>query len=492
MRKWRMAAAAGALLLVLMGPVAAQDAPMPGAADAGDSLFPGLGNGGLDVLSYDLHLQVDPAEQRLSGLVRIEALATQALSAFNFDLVGLDVEMVLVNGEPATFARAGRELTITPAESLAAAESFAVEIVYAGRPQTIREPSLGAQIGFHFVPGGAYVASEPNGAATWYPVSDHPADKATYVFTITVPAGLTAVANGALINMADSDRGVTYTWAMRQPMASYLAVLAVGDFVITPADPAGRVPVRNVFPGGYAAEAAEVFARQDEMLAFFAELFGPYPFDVYGALVIPQSLSFALETQTLSLFGLPMVQYGRAQPRGVDIVIAHELAHSWFGNAVSPADWGDIWLNEGFATYASWLWQAHSDGEEAFDATVRDAYAQFSGQAFLSGGRPLAQAREMLARLGVPGSPTADDLFNVAVYYRGALLLHALRLNLGDDDFFAVLRAYLDQYLYQSVTSADFIRVAETVSGKNLAGFFDAWLYGEVIPPIKQMDLAPV
>lgn len=492
MRNWRIAAAVGVLLVVLAGPARAQDAPTPGASGAGDSLYPGLGSGGIDVASYALRLQIDPEARVIAGRAQIEVLATQALSAFNLDLVGLDVETILVDDEPAGFAREGRELTITPAEPIADGATFAVEVNYSGRPEPIRDPSLGAQIGFNFTRGGAYVASEPDGAATWFPVNDHPSDKASYVFTLSVPAGLTAVANGALINVTNSDEGSTYTWVMRQPMASYLATLAVGDFQIEQADPAGRVPLRNVFPSDQVAPSARVFAQQDEMLTAFESRFGPYPFDVYGALVIPQSLGFALETQSMSLFGLPIVLNGIANPRSAEVVIAHELAHSWFGNAVSPADWGDIWLNEGFATYASWLWLEESLGPEALDTQVRDAYGQFSGRTFLDSGYSLSQTRQITQRFGAPGLPAPDDLFSVAVYYRGALLLHALRLNLGDDVFFDTLRSYVADHLHQSVTTADFIQATETVSGKDLADFFEAWLFDPTIPPIKQMDLAPV
>ena len=457
-----------------------------------NSLYSGLGNGGYDAGHYTIQLTVDPAARTITGSTRMDATALQALSAFNLDLVGLDVSRVLVDSLPAQFTRSGRELTITPLAPIPAGAPFHVQIDYGGSPRPIRDPSLGATIGLNFTGDGAYVASEPDGAATWYPVNDHPSDKATYTFVLTVPEGLTAAANGLLLDSQTADGLTTFTWQMNQPMASYLALMAVGDYQIEQADPAGDVPLRNVFPTQYAESAAHVFADQDEMLAFFATVFGDYPFDAYGALVIPQALGFALETQSLSLFGLPMVIQGLAGGGRSEEVIAHELAHSWFGDALSPADWGDIWLNEGFATYASWLWFEHTRGPQALEQIVRENYAQFSGEALADAGYSAADVRAIRQRFGAPGNPPADDLFNMAVYFRGALLLHSLRLAVGDDVFFEILRTYFERHVYASVTTADFIAVAEEVSGRNLNAFFDAWLYDPEIPPIKALDLGPV
>lgn len=481
-----------AALLFLVGSAAAQDTPIPGAPDAGDSLYPGLGNGGFDVQDYALDLTIDPGAQTISGEATIQAIATQNLGAFNLDFIGFDIMRVLVNGLPATFTRAGRELTITPLTPTPEGAPFTVEVQYSGTPEPIRDPSLGARIGFNFTPTGAYVASEPDGAATWYPVSDHPSDKATYTFTLTVPEGRTAVANGILLDVTTENGLSTFTWRMDQPMASYLAMASVGDYTIVEADPAGSLPVRNVFPTRYVEAGETVFADQDEMLVFFGDTFGPYPFDAYGALVIPQALGFALETQSMSLFGLPALMEGLAGGSQSEEVIAHEMAHSWFGDAISPADWSDIWLNEGFATYASWLWFEHTRGPEVLDRIVRENYGQFSGQAFTDSGYTVAEARRIVSRFGAPGDPPADDLFNMGVYFRGALLLHALRLGLGDDVFFEVLRTYVERHAYQSVTTAEFIAIAEEVSGRNLTAFFNGWLYDPIIPPIKAMGLEPV
>lgn len=489
MKRWLFRLVVLLLCAALSGPLLAQDA---GAPDAGDSLYAGLGNGGYDALHYTIQLNVDTAARTISGSTRIDAAALQALSAFNLDLLGLDVSRVLVNSLPAQFTRAGRELTITPLLPIPAGAPFHVQVEYSGTPQAIADPSLGSTIGFQFTRHGAYVASEPDGAATWFPVNDHPSDKATYTFVLTVPEGQTAVANGLLLDVQTDDGLTTFAWQMNQPMASYLALVAVGDYQIVLADPAGDVPLRNVFPTRYVEAGTHVFASQDEMLVFFASVFGDYPFDTYGALVIPDVLTFALETQSLSLFGLPMLLNSLSNPDAGSVVVAHELAHAWFGDAVSLADWGDIWLNEGFATYASWLWLEHRAGPEVLEQIVRGNYAQFSGQSLVEAGVSAANARARIAAFGAPGSPPADDLFNVAVYYRGALLLHALRLKVGDALFFATLREWFEQHLHGNVTTADFAALATEMSGQDLADFFDAWLYDPIIPPIEELELSPV
>ena len=196
-------------------------------------------------------------------------------------------------------------------------------------------------------------------------------------------------------------------------------------------------------------------------MAAFAELFGPYPFEVYGALVVFDDFRGALETQTLSVFSGRL--FGGLAG---ELVVAHELGHQWFGDSLTPTTWRDIWLNEGFATYSEWLWQEISN--PAFDI---DDYARSLAES----GRPVWPA---------PGDPGPEGLFDSTVYNRGALTLHALRLTVGDDAFFKTLRTYAERFAYRNVTTADFVAVAEDVSGQDLADLFDAWLYGDVTPEL--------
>jgi aminopeptidase N len=463
-------------MLALSMPRAQETAPGPGAPGLGDTLFPSLGNGGYDVLHYTIDLTVDETLSGLDGVAALDLLPTQPLSAFNLDFAGLMVESVTVNGTPATFARVPPELTITPAEPLAAGEQARVEIAYRGQAIT----RSGFSGGWARHEAGVFVASQPGGAQNWFPVNDHPLDKATYTFIITVPAPYVVAANGFLKDTAASADGeqITYVWSIEHPMASYLATVNIGDFAVRYDQTARGLPIRNYFPVALADEGERVFSQTDDMLDYFETIFGPYPFDVYGVVVADADLAFALETQTLSLFGRNILSpTGWGGPEMAQEVVAHELAHQWFGNSVALTDWRDLWLNEGFASYAQVLWIEYRNGAEAAEDKLRAWYSI------------LDNAMVRLGGAGAPGNPPANNLFNSAVYLRGGWTLHALRLAVGDDTFFETLRTYAARYQHANATTADFIAVAEQVSGQDLDALFDAWLYQIALPDVPALGL---
>jgi aminopeptidase N len=206
------------------------------------------------------------------------------------------------------------------------------------------------------------------------------------------------------------------------------------------------------------------------MLDYFSEVFGKYPFEVYGSLVMNTDFGAALENQTLSIYGKDMIDIDDVEY--TELTVAHELAHQWFGDSVSVADWSDIWLNEGFATYSEGLWVEHLHGRETLDDWVKSQYADVAASSYPP-----------------PGVPPKNDLFNDGVYLWGGLTLHALRLEVGDEAFFETLKTYFALYKNGNATTDDFIAVAEKVSGKELDEFFDAWLYSETVPPIPAMGL---
>ncbi len=438
-----------------------------------NSLYPGFGNGGYDVRHYGLDLTVsDVSTGALTGVTTIEAKAIQDLSSFNLDFVGLTVEDIAVNEQPAAFSRNGQELTITPAMPIQAGETFTVEVIYRGAPEQIKSVALPVLTGWVTFDGGSYVVSEPDGAANFYPVNDHPLDKATYSFRVTVPKPFEVAANGVLVETIDHGDTTTFVWQARDPMASYLTTVNIGEFNVETEDGPNGIPIRNYYATGLEEGIREPFARQAEMLALYSEVFGPYPFEVYGSVVMEAEIGGALETQTLSLFGVDTINL-RDIPRTEEIV-AHEAAHQWIGDSVSLADWSDIWLNESFATYAEGLWVEHTNGRAALDRWIKDRYHY------------VVDSRE---ELSPPGSPPADDLFNGGVYVWGALALHALRLEVGDEAFFEILRTYYDRFKGSNVRTSDFISVAEEVSGQDLAAFFDSWLYSEELPPVPALGL---
>lgn len=445
--------------------------PVPGAAGVGDSFYPGFGNGGYDAQHYRLELNVtDVATSTLTATTTIQATATEALSSFNLDFIGFTIDGITVNGQPATYSREGQELTITPAEPLTNGEDFTVAVQYRGAPEPLISVAIPVPTGWVIYDGGSFVLSEPDGAANYYPVNDHPLDKASYTFQITVPDGFEAVANGVLESTTDNGTSTTYVYEARDPMASYLTTVDIASgFNETTDQTQDGVPIRNYFAEGIPETLLQPFDLQAEMVDYFSDVFGPYPFEVYGSVVMNTDTGTALETQTLSIFGIRQLQ----SPI-IEEIIAHEVSHQWLGNSVSLSDWKDIWLNESFATYAQGLWVEHSKGDDALDEWVTDVYAF---------------VEENLADLVPPGEPKPDDLFNAGVYEWGALGLHALRLKLGDDDFFETLRTYYERFAGGNVTPEDLIAVTEEVSGQELDSFFDRWFYSGQLQPIPELGL---
>lgn len=437
-----------------------------GEADVGDPLFPGLGNAGYDVLSYDLTIAVGTA---LSGPGTIAATATLALvpasdlDRFNLDLVGLTVDDVTVDGVAAAFTREGRELIIDPVADLIEGSVSQVVVSYQGTPTPIVDPSGPAPLGWYQEDWGSYVVSEPLGAASWFPSNDHPRDKATFTIRVTVPKGQTAAASGELIDETNNDDDTTtFTWEMDDPMATYLASVVTGSFVIENQPPINGVGIRNVLTtdDGFAADLDDVrteLTTVDQMLNEFTGLFGPYPFDEYGVVVVPEQLDFALENQTLSIFGSdffdPDLPVGLTQQ-----VLAHELAHQWFGNDVSPQNWGDIWLNEGFATWAELYW-GEREGTDSFDDYSDFVFAPLVGF-------------------------EAEDLFDLNVYYRGGLTLEALRRTIGDDAFFDLVRAWVDRHSGSTASTEDFLDLVEELAGTDNRLLMESWIFDQDMPQL--------
>ena len=432
-----------------------------GAPGVGDPIFPLFGNSGYDVQHYTLDLTVDATRNLLKGTATLQSAATQPLTAFNLDLLGLDVGGVTVDDAPAIFARSGHELTITPTVPIAAGALFTTTVAYSGQPTPLDDPDLAfIDQGWNYRDETVFVVSEPGGAMTWYPVNNHPTDKATYTLRITVDEPNVVAANGVLVEEVDLGDQRTYVWEMAQPMASYLTTLVIGDFVrVEEPGPEGGL-IRHYFPPDEVETLTEIFANTDETVAFYSDLIAPYPFAEYGVVMLPFPLGFALETQTLSVFGPEMAMEG---------VNAHELAHQWFGNSVTLAAWDQTWLNEGFATYLQRMWMENALGRDFMDGGMRQYYAGLKG-----------------FQVEPPGSVAEADLFSESVYERGAWVLHALRLEIGDELFREFLRIYYTRFKDGAVTTADFIATANEVSGQDLTEFLNAWLYDEEMPPIPE------
>lgn len=444
-------------------PTVVVETPAPsanqGADNAGDPYYPQMGNGGYDVQHYTIDLAVDMDDYSIAGSTTIDAQATQDLGAFNLDFLGLEVSEILVNDTPAEFERDGSELIIVPSDLVLEGDSFTTSVTYSGIPDPVDDPGVPfAQIGWVNYEPGVFVLSEPSGSMSWYPVNNHPTDKATYTFRFTVAKPFVVATNGLQQEAIDNGDTTTYLWEASDPMASYLTTVNIAEFVVeTEAGPDG-LPIRNYFPPDVDEEILAPFSLTTDMIEFYSSLLGPYPFETYGVVVMDVDFSAALENQTLSTFGLTAID---------ESTVAHELLHQWFGNSVSPSSWQDIWLNEGFATYFEALWLEHTQGAAAMDTWLSRRYDFMVDE-----------------QIPAPGDPAVEHLFGSSVYVRGAWTLHALRLRVGDDVFFDILRTYYESFAYGNASTSDFIAVAEDVSAQELDDFFEAWLYNDAVPEL--------
>jgi aminopeptidase N len=461
----RSLALAGALAatFALAAPAAADFSP--GDSGAGDPYYPFAGNGGYDVSHYDLELTYDRGPNTLAGEAEIEARATQNLSSFNLDLRRfMVVSRVEVNDSRATFTRElEHELVITPRKGIRRGKKFEVEVTYAGTPEPVVDPDESIE-GWVPTHDGAFVVNEPQGSPGWYPVNDSPKDKATFDFEVSVPAGIEAIANGVLEDVETRRGRTVWEWEERDPMAPYLATATNGEFETrfgrtlrglreyNAVDPTTR-PFGQETPNPELAWT-RVENAQPKALQLFSELYGPYPFDAIGAIVDwAPNVFYSLESQ------------GKANYWHVtgESTIVHEVAHQWFGNAVTPEQWPDIWLNEGFATWSEWIFTERTPGGTTAQQRFESAYAAWGANSSLN--RPP----------GDVGGP--ENLFATTVYTRGAMTLQALRAKVGDEAFFRTLRTWYGKYRYGNASTADFIAVAEDASGQQLDQFFQIWLY---------------
>lgn len=461
------AIAAASLLLAV--PASAAE-PSPGSPGVGDPYYPDYGNGGYDVSHYDLRLTYRPKTDELAGTATLLATAKQDLSRFNLDFA-LDVSEVRVNGKKARFDTSGaHELRITPAAPLAKGEKATVVVRYQGVPSKVE---VNGFTSWHRTEDGGVAANEPEAAWWWFPSNDHPTDKASYDVSVAVPDGTQAISNGTLQSQRSRAGWTRYNWRSRAPQATYLATLAVGRFDITKAKTDSGLPVINAYSedlGEHEGAARASVERTAEITEWLEGYFGTYPFDAMGGYVPNTDTTFALETQTRPFYSPDDFADGSNTS-----VVVHEMAHQWYGNSVSVKGWKDIWINEGFARYAQWLW-SEDQGEGTAQELADYAYAS----------HPADDPFWKVA----PGDPGPDNQFHRAVYDRGAMALQALRNEIGDKDFFTVLKGWPQLHKGGNADVGDFVAYAEKVSGKPLAGLFDTWLYQPSKPASKAAGTA--
>ena len=452
-----------------------------GSVGIGDRLYPELGNGGYDVQRYDFALDVDQ-EWFVRATAEITLVPLVDLAVFNLDFAGLRVEEVSVVGfDGARFEHLGRELVIELGATAAAGEPVEVAIRYSGTPESVPADAVPFRPGWQLGDDVGYLFSQPDGAQSLFPVNDHPQDRADVELTVTTPAGIEAISGGQVT----SEAGSTVVWEMTD-VAPYLIPLGIGDFTLVSDQVVDGVRY-DVWVSDDLVEAAAIdaFEIQPDIVAFFEERFGPYPFDRAGALIVDDQLGAALETQTIPTYTAISMQWG-------ELVIAHELAHQWFGDSIALEQWDDIWLNEGLSTFAHWIWLEESRGEDRYDSEVESAYRTLSGLQLVANG---VEPKDAVARVRdafpPPDDPRPADLFNRSVYERGGLTFVALRDEVGDDRIFELLRAYTARYAGATTTTEAFLSLVEEVLGEESRTLVESWVLDTDIPAMPGRGLEP-
>nr|MBA2629974.1 M1 family metallopeptidase [Thermoleophilaceae bacterium] len=339
-------------------------------------------------------------------------------------------------------------------------------------PATPDFPENELPVGWFVTRDGSVVGAQPDAAHEIFPSNDHPSDKASYSFRLEVPKGVTAVANGTLDYSYDRRDRTVWRYRQRQPMATELIQLAVGSLDVIERGRSRGVPLRDVVATAVSADPniQSALSLTPSHMDWMVDRVGRYPFDLYGVLVADQAFGYALETQTLSLH--PALLFDPASIPTVisDPILVHEVAHQWFGNSVAPAEWSDLWLNEGHATWYEILYREELYGVPRKEL-LKEAYANSD------------QWRADYGPVALPAD-SGFDLFSPNVYEGGALVLYALRQEIGEDRFDQLQRRWVREFRDESVSTDDFISFASKVARRDLRGFLRSWVYGTKTPPM--------
>ncbi|WP_425955160.1 M1 family metallopeptidase [Xylanimonas sp. McL0601] len=410
---------------------------------------------------YALELRYRVEPNRLEGTARLTVRAVEAIEDVRLDLVGLRVSHVEVDGQATRYTQKPRVLRVRLPGQLAAGATATVTVTYAGNPRPARGPW--GETGWEELGEGVLVAGQPDGAPSWFPCNDHPGRKATLDLTLTTDSPYTVVANAPVAKV--TRRAATRTWVFErtEPLSTYLATVQIGRYDVVPLGARTTPRVQVARPAAQAAAVAHDLDRHDELLDVFEDLFGPYPFGAYTLVVTADELEIPLEAHGSAVFGANHLD----GTRPADRLVAHELAHQWFGNSVTAASWRDIWLHEGFACYAEWLWSEHSGGPTA-DELAREHHALL----------------ERLPQDLVLADPGPDLMFDDRVYKRGALTLHALRRRVGDKEFFDLLREWTRRFRWATVSTSDFRELVAERCGEKAEGALTPWLDAKRLPPL--------
>ncbi|WP_406283494.1 M1 family metallopeptidase [Streptomyces sp. NBC_00209] len=465
-RRSRAAALAAASAALVAATLPADPVPL----GIGDPLFPHLGNPGYDVLAYDIGLTYKGRnDEPLDAVTTIDARTTEPLDRINLDFTRGTVRSVAVNGLRAGFETAGEDLVVRPAGRIPAGVPLRITVRHTSDPTGEQDSG-----GWVRTADGLAMANQADAGHRVFPSNDHPADKAYFTFRVTAPNDRTVVANGLPTGRSRNGDSTTWTYRTEHPMATELAQVSIGDSTVVRRTGPHGLPVRDVAPTADRDRVETWLKRTPAQLEWMERQVGRYPFENYGILVADTETGFELETQTLSLFERRLFTDTRFPAWYVESVMVHELAHQWFGDSVSPQSWSDLWLNEGHATwYEARYTEDHMDAP--MEARMRNAYIR-SDTWRAAGGPP--------ARPAAPKPGQKISLFRPIVYDGSALVLYALRQEIGHDAFDRLERLWVRKHRDSNADTADFVRLASQVAARDLTAFFDGWLYGTKTPPM--------
>lgn len=425
-----------------------------------DSVYPQIGDPLVDALHYELDLTWDPERDRLTGRQTLTFRATDDADTLPLDFnEQLEISALSVDGKPVEHTVDETQLRIE--QPLVADREYELVLAYAGTPEPTEAPSTRADftqgLGWSITDDHeTWTLQEPYGAFTWYAVNDQPADKALYDFSLTVPSPWSGVANGQLTDTTEKDGATTTTWHLAEPASSYLVTVAFGDFQHTDLTSKSGVPLQ-VWTDADGPDLPGQTAYLPEAVDWVEEILGPYPFDSLGILVVDNESG--METQTMITLGDTSYSLSGG-------TIVHEVVHQWYGDQVTPADWSDVWMNEGMAMYLQGMWEAEQEGitiEEKMDQ-----WADFEVQ--------------LRAGAGPPGAFDPEQFGDGNIYYGPALMWQELREKVGDETFFDVVRGWPAAQDNGNADREEYWSWIEKETGEELTSFFEDWLLGEETP----------
>jgi len=418
---------------------------------------------GFDITKYTINLAINEQTHYISGSVVAEVTAEENLTGIDYRLTGgsLAVTEVRVNGVVNAYTHQDGIIHIPLSQTQGS--QFTTQVNYSGIPGNSPAPY---NIGMLFTLNAVYTLSNPDAGRYWWPSYDHPWDKALVDWNITVRSDWLAAANGIRTGITDNGNGTrTHHWVCSSPVATYVMGFAAGPYIEF-LQQAGDLPIQNFVLAGQLANAQVDFANVPEMIGFFSDTFGPYPFEKYGHMVVPMATYAAMEHQTMTTYGAAYLTGNQ----NYESIVAHELAHQWYGNYVTPLTMSEVWLKESFATYSEFLWEAYHEGWGAGCDYLRDYIQQYYISWENSNGPHTIF------------NPAYNLMFAPPTYEKSASVLHMLRLKLGNADFFEFIRSLLTTYPNGNLITTEFIALAEQISGQDLTQFFQQWIYSPGIP----------